>query len=67
MLLSIGLAVAWYFLIVFAVAYVLPQSQIAQEMDSQNGLVTAKAIEVAFHTPAMGKVLIVGGLCGIIT
>lgn len=67
MLLSIFLAVAWYLLIIFGVCYILPHSMIAQEMGSQNGLVSAKAIEVAFHTPMMGKVLIIGGLCGIIT
>ncbi len=67
MLLSIFLAVAWYLLIVFAVCYIMPQSAIAQEMSSQNGLVSVKAIELAFHSPMMGKVLIIGGLCGIIT
>lgn len=67
MLLSIFLAVAWYLLIIFAVCYIMPQSAIAQEMASQNGLVSAKAIEIAFHSPMMGKVLIIGGLCGIIT
>ncbi|MEI3216983.1 MAG: APC family permease [Lachnospiraceae bacterium] len=67
MLLSIFLAVAWYLLIIFAVCYIMPSSAIAKEMASQNGLVSAKAIETAFHTPLMGKVLIIGGLCGIIT
>lgn len=67
MLLSILLAVAWYLLIIFAVCYIMPQSAIAQEMSSQNGLVSAKAIEIAFRSPLMGKVLIIGGLCGIIT
>ena len=67
MLLSIFLAVAWYLLIIFAVCYIMPQSAIASEMASQNGLVSAKAIELAFHSPMMGKVLIIGGLCGIIT
>ena len=67
MLLSIFLAVAWYLLIVFAVCYIMPQSAIVQEMSSQNGLVSVKAIELAFHSPMMGKVLIIGGLCGIIT
>lgn len=67
MLLSIFLAVAWYLLIIFAVCYIMPQSAIAQEMSSQNGLVSAKAIEIAFRSPLMGKVLIIGGLCGIIT
>lgn len=67
MLLSIFLTVAWYLLIIFAVCYIMPQSAIAQEMSSQNGLVSAKAIEIAFRSPLMGKVLIIGGLCGIIT
>ncbi len=67
MLLSIFLDVAWYLLIIFAVCYIMPQSAIAQEMSSQNGLVSAKAIEIAFRSPLMGKVLIIGGLCGIIT
>ena len=67
MLLSIFLAVAWYLLIIFAVCYIMPQSAIVQEMSSQNGLVSAKAIEIAFKSPLMGKVLIIGGLCGIIT
>lgn len=67
MLLSIFLAVAWYLLIIFAVCYIMPQNAIAQEMSSQNGLVSAKAIEIAFRSPLMGKVLIIGGLCGIIT
>lgn len=67
MLLSIFLAVVWYLMIIFAVCYIMPQSAIAQEMASQNGLVSAKAIEIAFRSPLMGKVLIIGGLCGIIT
>ncbi len=67
MLLSIFLAVAWYLLIVYAVCYIMPQNAIVEEMSSQNGLVSAKAIEIAFHSPMMGKVLIIGGLCGIIT
>ena len=62
MLLSIFLAVAWYLLIIFAVCYIMPQSAIAQEMSSQNGLVSAKAIEIAFRSPLMGKVLIIGCL-----
>lgn len=67
MLLSIFLAVAWYLLIIFAVCNIMPESAIVQEMSSQNGLVSAKAIEIAFGSPLMGKVLIIGGLCGIIT
>ncbi len=67
MLLSIIMAIVWYLLIVFAVCYVMPESAMVAEMESQTGLVTAKAMELAFHSPMMGKVLIVGGLCGIVT
>lgn len=67
MLLSIFLAIAWYLLIVYAVCNIMPQNAIVEEMNSQNGLVSAKAIEIAFHSPMMGKVLIIGGVCGIIT
>ena len=67
MLFSIVLAIVWYLLIIFAVCYIMPSSAIQEEMDSQTGLVTAKAMELAFNLPAMGKVLIIGGLCGIVT
>lgn len=67
MLLSISLAVIWYLAVVFAVCYIMPSDAMLAEMNSQTGLVTAKAMEMAFHSPAMGKVLIVGGLCGIVT
>ncbi len=67
MLFSIILTIIWYLFIVFAVSYVMPESTMIAEMESQTGLVTAKAMEIAFNTPVMSKVLIVGGLCGIIT
>ncbi len=66
-LISVILAALFYILIVFAVSYVMPSSEMSAEMASQTGLVTAKAMELAFHAPIMGKILIVGGLCGIIT
>lgn len=67
MLLSIGLAVVWYLMVVFAVSYIMPKETILNEINSQNGLVAAKAMEIAFHSPAMANVLIIGGFCGIIT
>ncbi len=67
MLFSIGLAIVWYLIIVFAVAYGMPQSEIAQEMADANGLVTAKCMEIVFKSPMMGNVLIIGGVCGIVT
>ena len=67
MIMSIALAIIWYLLIVFAVSYVMPEASIIAEMESQNGLVAAKAMELAFHSPMMANVLIIGGLCGILT
>ena len=66
LLLSIICAVAFYGLVVFAVGYVLNSSQIADAMEGA-GLVTATAMERAFSSAVMAKVLIIGGLCGIIT
>ena len=65
MLFSICLAIAWYLLIVFAVSYVMPESAITESM--ANGLVTADAMARAFNSDAMANVLIIGGMCGIIT
>ena len=67
LLLSILLAVAFYVLIIFAVGYVLNPAAIAQSENSGSGLVTADAMARAFHTDVMAKVLIVGGLCGVVT
>lgn len=67
MIFSIALTIVWYLLIVFAVCYIMPESAMVAEMESQTGLVTAKAMELAFNTPVMANVLIIGGLCGIIT
>lgn len=65
MLFSIGMAVIWYMLIIFAVANVMPKSEIADSM--KNSLVTADSMAKAFNLDAMANVLIIGGMCGIIT
>lgn len=65
MLLSITMAVLWYLFIIFAVANVMPESEIQYSM--ANGLVTADAMARAFNMDAMANVLIIGGMCGIIT
>lgn len=65
MLFSISMAVLWYLLIVFAVSYVMPKSDMLYSME--NGLVTADAMARAFGMDAMANVLIIGGMCGIIT
>ena len=66
MLLSIILAVMFYALVVFAVGYIMKPSEIAGSL-SASGLVTADAMAKAFSSETMAKVLIIGGLCGIIT
>jgi amino acid transporter len=66
MLLSIVLAVAFYGLVVFAVGYVMSPKDIASSLDS-SGLVTADAMAKAFSSEAMAKILIIGGVCGIVT
>ena len=66
MILSIGMAVVFYTMIVMAIGYVMTPLQVSQSM-SESGMVTADAIAVAFSNEAMTKVLIIGGLCGIVT
>lgn len=66
MMLSIGMAVVFYAMVVLAIGYVMSPAQIKESMSS-TGMVTADAIAVAFSNAAMTKVLIIGGLCGIVT
>ena len=66
MILSIIMAVTFYVLIVLGVGYVMNKDQIAVSMNT-SGLVTADAMSIAFNSTNMAKVLIIGGLCGIIT
>lgn len=63
---SIALAVAFYGLVVFAVGYGMNAKEIADSV-STSGLVTADAMAKLFNSEVMAKVLIIGGLCGIIT
>ena len=66
LLLSIICAVTFYGLVVFAVGYALNSAEISEAMDGV-GLVTATAMEKVFNSTVMAKILIVGGLCGVIT
>ena len=66
MLLSIVMAVTFYALIILAVGYVLNHTEIEAAMGG-SGLVTADAMAKAFNSSIMSKVLIVGGMCGIMT
>lgn len=66
MLLSIILAVAFYSLVVAGIGFIFNGQEIADSMNN-SGLVTADAMAKAFNSSAMAKVLIIGGLCGIVT
>lgn len=66
LVLSILLAVVFYSLVILAVGYLLNPSEVAASM-SGSGLVTADAMAKGFSTKAMANVVIVGGLCGIVT
>lgn len=66
MILSIVLAVAFYALIILGVGYVMSAADI-KSSQAGSGLVTADAMAKAFHSSIMSKVLIVGGMCGIVT
>lgn len=67
MILSIIMEVSFYVLVVLVVGYVMNAGQIKTSMSSATGLVTADAMGVAFNNANMAKVLIIGGLCGIVT
>lgn len=66
MLLSILMAIIFYGLVIFSVGYVMSPSDI-QISQARTGLVTADAMAKAFSSDMMSKVLIIGGICGIIT
>ena len=66
LLLSIICAVTFYGLVVVAVGYALNSDGIKEAMEG-SGLVTATAMERVFNSEVMAKVLIIGGLCGVIT
>lgn len=66
LILSILLAVAFYALIILSVGYLMNHNDILASQEG-SGLVTADAMAKAFHSSIMAKVLIVGGMCGIVT
>lgn len=66
MILSIVMAVSFYVMVVLSVGFVMNANQISSSM-STTGLVTADAMSIAFNSSNMARILIIGGLCGIIT
>ena len=63
---SIILAVAFYALVVFSVGFAMNSSEIYNSSKGA-GLVTADAMAKVFNSTTMSKVLIIGGMCGIVT
>lgn len=66
LILSVVMAVVFYALVIIAVGMVMGPEEIVISQ-AGTGLVTADAMAAAFHTSTMAKVIIVGGVCGIIT
>lgn len=62
LILSVFMAAVWYILVIFGVARAMTASQMAG-----SSLGTADAMTVLFGGTWAGKILIVGGICGIIT
>ncbi len=66
MILSVVLAVVFYAFVIIAVGLILDPEAI-KASEASTGLVTADAMAKAFNSTVMAKVVIVGGMCGIIT
>lgn len=66
LILSIICAVLFYAITVFAIGYGLNSNEIAVSMQG-NGLVAASAMAKLFNSKIMADVLILGGICGIVT
>lgn len=66
LLLSIVLAISFYALVIFAVGYVMDSKSIVSSY-AGSGLVTADAMAKALGSKAMSKVIIIAGMCGIVT
>ena len=66
MLMSIVMAVLFYVGVILSVGLIMDASAIGSSMNG-TGLVTADALAIAFNSDIMSKVVLVGGLCGIVT
>ena len=66
LILSVVLAVVFYAFVIIAVGLVMNPGDIIASQEA-TGLVTADAMAAAFNTKIMAKVIIVGGMCGIVT
>lgn len=62
LILSVSMAVAWYVLIILGVSLALDSKALSESI-----LPTADAMASVFGSPLFGKILILGGIAGIIT
>jgi amino acid transporter len=62
LILSIVLAMVWYILMILATALSAPQSFL-----NNASVPAANSAALAFHTELFAKIIIVGGICGILT
>ena len=63
---AVLMAAAWYVVIIFTTSISMPHSDIAA-LNADGGLVTADALSAMLGHPTWGKIVIAGGLAGIIT
>ncbi len=63
---AVLMAVAWYVVIIFTTSVSMPHDQITA-LNAEDGLVTADALTAMLGHPIWGKIVIAGGLAGIIT
>ncbi|GAB3213985.1 APC family permease [Marinactinospora thermotolerans] len=62
LLVSVGCATAWYVLVMLAVGAALPREELAGAR-----LASAEGMAALWDSPAMGTVLVLGGIAGILT
>ncbi|MBF7081531.1 amino acid permease [Desulfallas sp. Bu1-1] len=62
LILSVFMAAFWYIAVIFSVGMAMTAEQM-----TKSSLVTADAMTILFNGSWAGKILIVGGICGIIT
>ena len=66
LLLSIALGVAFYCMIILSVSYLLPAKEMLQ-IAGAGKLIAAEAVAKAFRSEMLAKVIIIAGMCGILT
>lgn len=66
MVISILVAVLFYMAIILSIGLLMTDSEITTSI-AETGLVSADAIKLAFNSDALANVVLLGGLCGVIT